>query len=129
MSSIDSIDMEVRVRYNECDPMGVAHHTAYPTWFEMARTELLRKRGRAYRALEAEGILFVIIRLNVEYHRPAQYDDVLCVHAKASSAGRVRITHEYRVRRVNELLAKAQTTMVCVDREGRPQRIPEGIAG
>lgn len=31
-----------RVRYNECDPMSVAHHTAYPVWFEMGRTEMLR---------------------------------------------------------------------------------------
>ena len=125
----DRIDMEVRVRYNECDPMGVAHHTAYPTWLEMARTELLRKRGTAYRDLEAEGVFFVIVRLNLNYHRPARYDDVLIVRAESAPAGRVRIAHQYSVTRAHELLAEAQTTMVCVDRDGRPQRIPDRIAG
>ncbi len=129
MSAADSIDMEVRVRYNECDPMGVAHHTAYPTWLEMARTELLRKNGRAYRDLEAEGVLFVIVQLNMKYHRPARYDDVLCIHAEATPAGRARIAHEYAVYRDEQLLAEAKTTMVCVDRDGRPQRIPDRISG
>ena len=38
--------MDIRVRYCECDPMGVVHHTVYPVWFEMGRTELLRDTGR-----------------------------------------------------------------------------------
>jgi acyl-CoA thioesterase FadM len=32
-ASIASIDLPVRVRYVECDPMGVVHHTVYPVWF------------------------------------------------------------------------------------------------
>lgn len=35
------LETEIRVRYNECDPMGVVHHAIYPVWFEMGRTELL----------------------------------------------------------------------------------------
>jgi hypothetical protein len=29
-------------RYSETDQAGVVHHTVYPVWFEMGRTELLR---------------------------------------------------------------------------------------
>ena len=35
-------EIEVRVRYNECDPMGFLHHAAFFVYFEMGRTELLR---------------------------------------------------------------------------------------
>src|SRR5262245_38934795 len=47
--------IEIRVRYPECDPMGVAHHAAYPVWLEIGRTELLRQGGVSYQQLEAEG--------------------------------------------------------------------------
>ena len=54
----------VRVRYAECDPMRVAHHSVYATWFELARTELLRARGLAYRECEAAGVFFVGLGLD-----------------------------------------------------------------
>jgi len=39
-------EIEIRARYPECDPMGVAHHTVYPIWFEIGRTEMLRAQRR-----------------------------------------------------------------------------------
>ena len=62
--------LEIRVRYAECDPMGVAHHTAYPVWFEMGRTELLRSTGRNYRDLENDGYLLAVVKLSVQYKCP-----------------------------------------------------------
>src|SRR5688572_5657760 len=58
----------IRVRYSECDPMGVAHHSAYAPWFEMGRTELLRAsaaNGMDYRQLEAQGVLMAVARLEI----------------------------------------------------------------
>ena len=70
--------IEIRVRYQECDPMGVAHHTAHPVWFEMGRTELLRTgSGLRYRDLEARGVFFAVFKMSVHYRRPACYDDLL----------------------------------------------------
>jgi len=40
--------VRVRVRYCECDPMGVVHHAAFIPWLEMGRTELLRDAGVSY---------------------------------------------------------------------------------
>ena len=66
--------IEVRARYPECDPMGVVHHTVYPVWFEMGRTELLRSVGGSYRDLEEAGALLAVTRLEVRYRAPARYD-------------------------------------------------------
>jgi len=122
--------IEVRVRYCECDPMGVAHHSVYPVWLEMARTELLRSQGAVYRDLEARDVLFVVIELNIRYRRPARYDDVLTIHVKelpGPGGKRVKVQHEYAIHRDQELLATASTTLACVNRQGRPIAIPEGI--
>jgi acyl-CoA thioester hydrolase len=123
------LEVEVRVRYSECDPMNVAHHSVYPVWMEIARTELLRQRGVAYRELEARGVYFVVARLGVRYRKPARYDDVLRVIVQGLPSAGVKVDHEYEIRRGDELIAAAQTTLVCVDREGKLQPIPPGALG
>ncbi len=117
--------IEIRVRYCECDPMGVAHHSVFPVWFEMGRTELLRQSGQTYRAFEEEGILLAVVSLTVKYKRPARYDDLLTLVTRLVDVGHVKIEHEYELRRSHETLATAATTLACIDREGRARPMPE----
>ncbi|MCG8509451.1 MAG: acyl-CoA thioesterase [Rhodospirillales bacterium] len=119
--------IRVRVRYYECDPMGIAHHATYIGWLEMARTELLREQGMAYRDLEARGIFCVMVRLNVHYRRPVRYDEEIEIHVKALPTAGVKIQHEYEVKCDDELLVTAETTLACVDRESKLVAIPEGL--
>ena len=121
--------LEIRVRYTECDPMGVAHHTAYPVWFEMGRTELLRGDQISYRDLETQGFLIAVVKLNVQYKRPARYDDLLSLETSITDRGRATIDHAYQLHRDGVLLTTATTTVVCVDRDGRPQPLPEVLCG
>ena len=107
--------------------MNVAHHGVYPLWMETARTEILRRRGCAYRELEAQGIYFVVAHLNLRYHRPAYYDDLIRVHVRVMPARGIKVEHHYEIYRNDQLLAQGQTTLVCVDREGQPRKIPAGI--
>ncbi len=123
-------EIEVQVRYIECDPMSVAHHSVYPVWLELARTQWLRDRGMPYSELEQQGVLFVVARMSIRYRKPARYDDVLLVRvwlAKGGKPSRVKVDQEYEIRRGDELLATAETTLVCVDRQGKPQAIPAQI--
>lgn len=144
--------LRVRVRYCECDPMGVAHHAAYIPWLEMGRTELLRESGVSYAALEEAGVFLVIVKLECSYRRPAYYDDVVEVRTRVVDAGRsrVKIRHEYQVvraesggldgypgaagaleqrREPGELLVAAASTLACVDRSGRPAALPDWLSG
>ncbi len=123
----DTITINQRVRYVECDPMGYVHHSTYPVWFEMARTELLRQRGIAYRQLEDRGIFIVVARLNISYHQPACYDDQVSITATLKRMGMAKIEHEYQVTREGNTLATASTVLACVDREGRPMRVPDWL--
>ena len=125
----DRIEIELRVRYSECDPMRVAHHSVYSIWMEMARTEMLRRRGRAYERLESDGICFVVARLSLRFRKPARYDDLLRVSAEALPATGIKVDHLYTIFRGDELLAEGRSTLVCVNRAGRPQPIPEGVVG
>jgi acyl-CoA thioester hydrolase len=87
-----------RVRYRECDPMGVVYHTHYLDWFEAARTEALRSRGIAYRELEEQGILMVVVDLAIRYQGAARYDDLVDVEVTLAPPTGVRVETTYAVR-------------------------------
>ncbi len=42
----------VNVRYAETDKMGIVHHSVYPIWFELARTDLSKLAGFSYAKME-----------------------------------------------------------------------------
>jgi acyl-CoA thioester hydrolase len=116
--------IEVRVRYPECDPMGVVHHAVYPVWFEMGRTEMLRAAGGSYRDMEAAGVFLAVVRIEVKYRRPARYDDVLRLETSLVSPGPVKIEHAYRLFRGDDLLAEGRTTLACLDHAGCAHPVP-----
>lgn len=120
-------EIEIRVRYQETDPMGLLHHSNYLTYFEIGRTELLRAAGGNYRQMEEQGLLVVVVRAEVRYHRPARYDDLLRVHTRIARVTPVKIEHEYRLTRGGELLAVGHVTLAVVDRQGSVQRVPEWL--
>ena len=43
---------EIEARYQETDKMGVIYHGNYATWFEVARTDYIRKLGFSYADME-----------------------------------------------------------------------------
>lgn len=129
VSPIQQGDVEIRVRYVECDPMNVAHHSVYPVWMEIGRTELLRRQGICYKELESGGVLIVVCKLSIQYRRPAFYDDLLRLHVEWLPSAGVKIEHRYAFYRGDEMICDAQTLLVCVDRQGKIQPIPRAILG
>ena len=125
--SVQSCDVEIRVRYSEVDRMGVLHHSRYWVYFEIGRTELLRKQGIPYRKLEEAGVFFVVARCGAKFLAPVRYDDELTVTTRVVKMSAASIDHAYELRRkgAEPLLATAETTLACVDRGGRIIPIPE----
>jgi acyl-CoA thioester hydrolase len=121
-------EIQIQVRYHECDPMGVVHHATYPVWFEMGRTELLRDNGDCYRQLEESGLFLVVSELQIRYKASARYDDVLLLKTTLEEVTRVRVTHSYALLRGKQLIASATTVLACVDGKGNVQPIPEHVA-
>ena len=105
--------------------MGVLHHANYLTYFEVGRTELLRAAGYDYRKIEEGGLLMVIVEIGCRYRRPARYDDVLRLRTSTTRITAAKIEHEYQLFRGEELLADGHSTLACVDRSGKLQRVPE----
>ena len=115
---------EVTVRYAETDMMGVVYHGSYLPWLEIGRTTLLKELGLPYRDLESQGYFLPVLEVNIKYHRPAVYDDVVTVITTLRDRPLLRIELEYEVRRGEELLATAKMVHAFIDRSGKPVRPP-----
>ena len=122
-------EIQVRVRYEEADPMGFLHHSQYYTYFEMGRTELLRASGGNYRQMEESGLFVVVVKSECVYRQPARYDDLLTIRTEIKRITGVKIEHEYHVLRDGESLAVGKITLAIVDAAGEVQRVPDFLRG
>jgi acyl-CoA thioester hydrolase len=120
-----SSEIHIRVRRAETEATGLLHHAKYLVYFEEGRTELARLRGLSYRDMEDRGYLMVLIRAQVRYHRPALHDDLLLLRTTVARTTRFKLEHHYELFRDGVLLADGETTLACIDREGKVQPLPE----
>jgi acyl-CoA thioester hydrolase len=125
--TIQSHTIPIVPRYAETDKGGVIHHSVYPVWFEMGRTELLRANGVAYRDLETQGTFFVVAELRIKYRRPAFYDEELLLETTTSNITPGKVEHTYKLTRRSTglLLAEGSSVLACVTAEGKVRRVPE----
>jgi len=116
--------------------MNVAHHAAYVPWLEVARTELLRESGVSYAQLEHHGVFLVVAKLSLRYRRPILYDDMVEIRTTVRQASRIKIDHDYEIavveragKPIDEVAAVADSTLACVNREGRVRELPQWLTG
>lgn len=117
-----------RVRYAETDQMGVVYHANYLVWFEIGRTDFCRQQGFAYREMEAQdGLYIVVAEVKCRYKAPARYDDEITVKTRLSTCRKRVLVFDYEVYRADggELLAGGETVHVITDRDGHPRALPE----
>ncbi len=119
--------IELRVRYDEVDPMGFVHHSNYLRYFEIGRTELLRASGGCYREMETAGQLVVVVRIDCRYRNPAKYDDLIQVKTRIEKVTAGKIIHGYVISRNETTLVEATVTLAVIDRSGRVQRVPQAL--
>ena len=130
MSSITG-EWPIRVYYEDTDHGGGVYYANYLRFFERARTELLRALGFEQDELaQQHGILFVVRRVEVDYQRPAVFNDLLRVVSEVTELGRARVTFDQAVYREGEHqpLCQGRVEVACVAAGTfRPARIPAGI--
>lgn len=119
----------LRVYYEDTDAAGIVYYANYLKFAERARTEMLRAHGVEQRQLMREsGVGFAVRRCEVEYFAPAFLDDRLEVHTRLTAVRGASVEAEQTVRRLAERLAELRVRVACVDRDGRPARLPSAVA-
>ena len=120
-------ETQIRVRYEDADPMGLLHHAKYFTYFEIGRTELFRASGGDYRAMEKAGLFVVVVKAECRFHKPARYDDLLTLRTTLASVSPAKIEHDYLLLRDDTRIASARVTLALVDHTGTVQPVPQWL--
>ena len=118
---------KLRVRYGETDQMKYAYYGIYAQYFEVGRVELLRSLGITYKELEELGFALPVVNYNINYKKPAFYDDELTIETTIKEPPSIKIIFNYRtLNEKGEVLNTAETTLVFVNKEtGIPCLCPE----
>lgn len=118
---------KTRVRYSETDQMGYVYYGNYATYFEIGRVEWLRNFGISYKEMENSGIMLPVLNLNVDYKKPAKYDDLITIKTSLRKLPNVKIEFDFEVfNEQNELLTTAYVSLVFIDmKKNKPTRCPE----
>lgn len=121
--------LALRVYYQDTDAGGVVFHAGYLSFFERARTELLRSLGFDIGRLAGAGVLFAVHRIEVEYLRPARLDQQLTVTARIARLGRSSARFEQTALGPGgELLVRGLLDLVCVSAQAfRPVAMPAAL--
>lgn len=119
----------VRVYYEDTDSGGVVYYANYLRFMERARTEWLRALGVEQDALLREaGVIFAVRAVQVEYLRPARFNDTLEVSARILRSGGASITFAQEIRRGDELLCSGEVKIVSLDAASfRPRPVPATV--
>ncbi|EPR09163.1 acyl-CoA thioesterase [Ruminiclostridium papyrosolvens] len=91
------IDVPLTVRYAETDRMGIVHHSNYPVWFEVGRTEFIKQSGISYSRVESLGIMLPLLELHCKYINSSTYEDNIIVRTSIKSYSKARLNFKYEV--------------------------------
>jgi len=136
----------IRVYYEDTDSGGVVYYVNYLKFMERARTELLRSVGYQQDQLQQElGILFAVVSANIQYKKPARFNDELNVITSITALGKASIRFKQSIYRkvshlesahhtdgaddvISGLLSEADIKIACLNaKKFTAQSIPASI--
>lgn len=133
MSATSVFSIPVRVYYEDTDVGAVVYYANYLRFIERARSDWLRAEGLELDAIQRElKAVFVVRRVEADYHQPALLGNLLTVTAEPTEVGASRMTIRQRVLRPgpkgDELLFSAVVTVAFIasDLSG-PIRMPRDM--
>lgn len=113
-------ESKIVVRYAETDKMGIVHHSVYPIWYELGRTDFIKLANLSYTEMEKMGIMLPLVSLTCNYKKPADYEDELTVRTMINKLTPARIEFYYEVYKNEELINTGTTVHAWVGKDLKP---------
>jgi 3-oxoadipate enol-lactonase len=121
-------EVDLTVYPDECDAFGHLNQASFLSLFERARWEMLA-RGPGMDLFTRVGTWPAVRKTAIEYHAPAFPGDVLRFSQTLLHRGRTSFTLRQTARRTRDetTIATAEFVFVCIDRQGKPVPVPDGL--
>ena len=118
--------IQIKVRYCETDQMGLVHHGSYVNYFEEARISWISNLGFSYGEMEKSGIILPVSKLNINYLRPAYFENDLVVNVELAELPTSRLIFNYSITNKGEVVVTGTTVLAFLNKETKkPVRCPD----
>ncbi|HMU25929.1 MAG TPA: thioesterase family protein [Solirubrobacterales bacterium] len=118
----------LRVRYNECDRVGIVFNSNYLVYTDVAVTEFWREHLGGYSEFNEIGLDMVLAEANLRFRQPLEFDDEFDIRVSVGGMTARSMTIEFEFTRSGEAIAEIEISYVCVSStEHTPQPIPDSI--
>ena len=83
--SLFETECEIKVSFEDLDPMNIVWHGNYIRYMEKARCDLLDKLNYTYMDMVSDNYAYPVAKMNVKYIKPAEFGDVLTIKTEIIS--------------------------------------------
>lgn len=114
-----TVSQEVRVRFNETDPLGIVWHGYYITYFEDGREAFGREHGIGYLNIHSHGYTTPIVKSSCEHKLPLKYGDVFRIETTIVDTPAAKMIFRYKIFDADSNIAcTGETVQVFLNSEG-----------
>ncbi|WP_316860640.1 tol-pal system-associated acyl-CoA thioesterase [uncultured Cohaesibacter sp.] len=121
----------VRVYYEDTDFSGIVYHASYLRFIERGRSDHIRLLGIHHSEMDnpekGERMALAVRHMDINFLKSAHIDDILAVETRVHAVKGARMILDQQILRDDEILFTARVTVVAINRDGKPRRIPEKI--
>ncbi len=111
--------IEINVRFNEADPLGIVWHGHYIRYFEDGREAFGNEYGIGYLDFYRQGVIIPIVSIQCDFKRSLKYGEKVIVETIYQPCEAAKLKFEYRLfnAATNQLVATGTSVQVFLSKE------------
>lgn len=107
-----------KVKYYECDRMGITHHSNYIRFMEEARVDLMDQLGYGFERMEADGVVSPVMSVSCNYRKSTTFQDEIAVEVRLAKVSTLKFSFTYVGRMNGQVVFTGESTH-CLLEDGK----------
>ena len=117
--------MKIMVYYEDTDASGRVYHSNYLKYFERGRTDFLYRLGFNHKTLlERYELYFVVKACDINFKKPAYFEDELVVETNIEKISKVKIIFHQMLKKENVIIVDSKITITSININGKITKMP-----
>ena len=117
--------MKIKVYYEDTDASGRVYHSNYLKYFERGRTDFLYRLGFNHKTLlEKYELYFVVKSCDINFKKPAYFEDELVVETNIEKISKVKIIFHQMLKKENVIIVDSKITITSININGKITKMP-----
>ncbi|HEX2964616.1 MAG TPA: YbgC/FadM family acyl-CoA thioesterase [Syntrophorhabdaceae bacterium] len=114
-----------RIYYQDTDAGGVVYFANYLKFVEKSWFEHLLSIGISIPEWESKNTYIIVKNVSLDLIEPLRYADIISVETRTVEVKHAYFLLSHAIIKGEKQVTRCETKMVCIDRSGRPKRMPE----